>query len=114
MQSNLISLKDLAHKKLLLITTFVLLHVIAYNCVIFHTVSTVSLLLPVSGGELSRSRGPKARIHIAPRGAVIRIERTARVRISDPIGSHSVLPILMQLSRNTGPRAAVMKTFYSN
>ena len=76
--------------------------------------STVSLLLPVSGGELSRSRGPKARIQTAPRGAVIRIERTARVRISDPIGSHSVLPILMQLSRNTGPRAAAMKIFYSN
>ena len=46
------------------------------------------------------------RMQTAPRGAVIRIERTARVRISSPIGFQSSLPYLMQLSRNTGPRAA--------
>lgn len=66
----------------------------------------MSLDLPVSGGELSRRRGPRARMQTAPRGAVMRIESTARVRISEPIGSHSFLPCLMQLSRNTGPRAA--------
>merc|ERR1712037_337460 len=43
---------------------------------------------------------------MAPKGAVIRMERTARVRISSPIGCHSVRPYLMALSRKIGPRAA--------
>ena len=67
----------------------------------------------MSGGELSRSRGPRARMQTAPRGAVMRIESTARVRISEPIGSHSFLPCLMQLSRKTGPRAAEIKDILS-
>ena len=58
---------------------------------------------------MSSRRGPKARIQTAPSGAVIRIERTARVRISPPISFHSSFPYLMQLSRNTGPRAAESK-----
>ena len=58
------------------------------------------------GGVLSSRRGPRARIQMAPSGAVMRMERTARVRISPPMSFHSSLPYLMQLSRNTGPRAA--------
>merc|ERR1711935_1222374 len=45
-------------------------------------------------------------MQMAPKGAVIRIERTARVRISSPIGCHSVRPYLRALSRKIGPRAA--------
>ena len=76
------------------------------------TVSTVSLLLAVSGAELSSSKGPRARMQTAPSGAVMRMERTAKVSISPPIGSHSVLPILIQLSRKTGPRAADNQDYY--
>ena len=46
------------------------------------------------------------RMQIAPSGAVMRMDNTARVRISSPIGIHSSLFHLIQLSRNTGPRAA--------
>ena len=74
--------------------------------------STVSVLLSVFGGELSSRSGPRAKMQTAPSGAVMRMESTANVRISDPIASHSVLPILMQLSRNTGPRAAEKKDFW--
>ena len=59
----------------------------------------------------SRSLGPRKTMEKAPRGAVMRMERTARVRISRPIGSHSGLLNFLALSRKTGPMAACTAAF---
>ena len=85
----LLSIFSTFNKYLDFIASFICNFYIQFSVVFFHDISLSSSLLifPLSSylGSCSSSLGPRARMETAPSGAVIKMERTARVRILFPM-----------------------------